>query len=343
MHHLRPSPRAIFLPGEAACSLSPSTVDLRRKVSTTAPDSEQTISTAKIGKRLSLFFPDSGYTPESVAEGVDVGDILHRPQDILLFLQTALLDEKLIEVEFDNYSRIFFTRIHDDPPSPETVENEDGSKEVVEADYRLGDYLKKMTYLVTLPVEPGIGNLHICWSKRVLMRFFTSSYAVELGVYFEEKIVVGEIPVLRVSFPGILRIVRGAREYRAKVPADVTLTVKVKGKRKRPDMLAAVSDISARGLSFALEKEQQELLQIDEKRTLTISLNGDAIVRVAATVRHVSKTRRGKGIEYICGVQFDLETRTMAAQIESLVATIQRAHLKELSDLSDKSGLTLFT
>ena len=312
-------------------------------MSTTTPDSEQTISTEKIGKRLSLFFPDTGYTPESVAEGVDVGDILHRPQDILLFLQTALLDEKLIEVEFDSYSRIFFTRIHDDPPPPETAGNEDGLGEVIKPDYSLGDYLKKMTYLVTLPVEPGIGNLHICWSKRVLMRFFTSSYAVEVGVFFEEKIVLGDIPVLRFSFPGILRIVRGAREYRAKVPADVTLIVKVKGKRKRPDMITAVADISARGLSFTVENEQQELLLIDEKRTLTILLNGDAIVRVAATVRHISKTRRGKGIEYICGVQFDLETRTMAAQIESLVATIQRAHLKELSDLSDKSGLNLFT
>ena len=59
------------------------------------------------------------------------------------------------------------------------------------------------------------------------------------------------------------------------------------------------------------------------------------------TVRHLSKVRKKGGIEYVCGVEFDLATRTLAAVVESLVASVQRAHLKDLAEKSDASGINL--
>lgn len=302
---------------------------------------EQTITIERIGSRLTTFFPDATYSLASISEALDEGDILYKLDDMLIFLQTALFDEKLVEVQFNHHSRVFFTRLLDEPPPLEIHENDDGTTELIEPPYVKGDYLKKLSTLVTLPIEPGIGNLHIRSSDQVVLRFFTSSYAVEFGVFFAETVVVRGIPALRFSFPAICRIVRGAREFRAKVPATLDLTVRVVGKRKQPSLVTKVVDISASGMSMALEKQQQELFLVDETRSLTIFLNQEAILRVAGKVRHVSKIRKNAGIEYVCGIQFDLVTRSIAAQVESVVAVVQRAHLKELSELSDHSGLNL--
>ena len=56
---------------------------------------------------------------------------------------------------------------------------------------------------------------------------------------------------------------------------------------------------------------------------------------------HISRVRKKGGIEYVCGVEFDLKTRTLATAIESIVASVQRAHLKDLAEKSDASGIDL--
>lgn len=302
---------------------------------------DQTITIERINTRLTTFFPDAPYSLASISEALDSGDILYKLDDMLIFLQTALLDEKLVEVEFNGHDRVFFTRLTDEPPPLEVLENPNGTTELIEPFYTKGDYLKKLSTLVTLPIEPGIGNLHIRSSDRVILRFFTSSFAVEFGAFFAETVVIRGIPSLRFSFPAICRIVRGAREFRAKVPESLDLTVRVLGKRKQSSLVASIVDISAGGMSMALEKHQMNLLLVDETRSLTLFLNQEAILRATGKIRHVSKIRKRKGIEYICGIQFDLVTRSLASQVESVVAVVQRAHLKELSELSDHSGLNL--
>ncbi len=294
----------------------------------------------RVQKNLSLFFPDMVYTRESLEESLEIGDIFYKPTDILPFLQSALFDEKVVEVELDGMSRVYFSRIYDDLPDLVPTEV-DGETVMTEPTYKAGSYLKDMTHIISLPLEPGIGNLNIRSTRRILLRIFTTSYAVEFGTSFQDITEVRELPVLRLAFPIIGRIVRGAREFRAKVPEKLDIKVLVVGKRKQDSLTTKVVDISVSGMSFAIKKNQQEFFRVDQIRTLEFIIDDMMVVRLNGTIRHVSKIRGKKGTEYICGVKFDLVTRALASKVEGIVATVQRAHLKELYDKSVASGLDL--
>jgi hypothetical protein len=294
----------------------------------------------RVQKKLSLFFPDMVYTREIVAESLEAGEIFFKSIDVLPYLQTALFDEKIIEVELDGMSRVYFGRIHDDLPDLVPTEV-DGETVMTEPKYQPGEYLKQMSHIISLPLEPGIGNLNIRSTNKILLRMFTTSYAVELGTFFQDITTVRELPVLRLAFPVIGRLVRGAREFRAKVPEKMDLKVLVVGKRKQNSVTTRIVDVSASGMSFSIKKNQQEFFRINEVRTFEFIIDGLMVVRLNGNIRHVSKIRGKKGTEYICGVQFDLITRSLASKIESIVASVQRAHLKELSDKSMASGLDL--
>jgi len=197
--------------------------------------------------------------------------------------------------------------------------------------------------MISLPLEPGIGNVHIRHSKRIMIRMFLKNYAVELGCFYQDMVTVGGIPVLRLDFPSIGRIVRGAREFRAKVPSEYDLRILIVGKRRQGTITTKVADISASGCSFLIKKEEQFLFRVDETRTFEFIQDDMLLVRLTGTIRHVSKIRGKNGTEYVAGLQFDLVTRALAAEVERIVASVQRAHLKELSDLSEASGLDLKT
>ena len=294
----------------------------------------------RVQKRLTVFFPDTPYAIDSIDELLQTGDVFYKPLDILPYLQSALFDEKILEVEFDGMTRVYFARIHDDLPDLVPTEV-DGATVMIKPKYNPGDYLKDMTHIISLPVEPGIGNLNIRSTKRILLRVFTTAYAVELGTFFQDLTLVRELPVLRLAFPVIGRLVRGVREFRAKVPEKMDIKVLVLGKKMQDSVTAKIVNISVSGMSFAIKKTQQEFFQIDQVRTFEFIIDGMMAARLNGTIRHVSKIRGKKGTEYMCGVQFDLTTRALAAKIESIVATVQRAHLKELSDKSTASGLDL--
>ncbi len=296
----------------------------------------------RVRKRIELFFPDEIYTRATIEEAIEVSDVFIKPTDILPYLQTALLDEKILEVELDGMTRVYFSRIYDAPPPP--IEEEvDDEIILVEPDYQKGDYLKDLTHIISLPLEPGMGNIHIRYSKRIMFRMFLASYAVEIGCFFQDMTTIGDLPVLRLSFPSIGRIVRGSREFRAKVPLDHDLQVMVVGKRRQSTLTARVVDISASGVSFSIKKEEQQLFRLEETRTFEFVQDGLMMVRITGKVRHVTKIRGKDGSVYICGLQFDLVTRSLAAKVEAIVASVQRAYLKELSDLSAESGLELKT
>jgi len=310
----------------------------------TADEEKRELQLLNIKKKLSLYFPEDSYsfTKQAIEDGIASGEFMTTVADILPYVQTALFDNKILEVEIDGTTRIYFSRIHDDTPDPEEVVNESGEVELQQPDYVAGDYLKLLNHIICLPLEPGMGNLHIRNSQRVMIRFFTTTSAIELGTFFQDLALVQDLPVLRLSFPVIGRQVRGARAFRAKVPATMGFTLLVKGKKKRrPDIKTVPIDISSEGLSFEVQKEEQLLFREDEVCNIRFFLLGDMHVKVNATIRHISKIRNKKGIQYCCGVQFDLSTRSLAASIEAFVATVQRAHLKELSEKSEESGITL--
>ncbi len=295
-----------------------------------------------IQKKLALFFPEDAYTYtyQVVEDGLESGDLMIKPGNMLTYLQTALLDDKVLEVELDGMTRIYFSRIYDDLPDLEEFE-EDGEKILKEPNYTAGDYLKLLSHIICLPLEPGMGNLHIRDSKKIMLRFFTASSAIEFGTFFQELAMVREIPVLRLAFPVIGRQVRGGRAFRAKVPSTMDFTVLVKKNRHRPDIQTRPIDISVHGMAIRVKKEEQYLFNEDDVCTIHCTLDGELKVKVDATVRHISKIREKKGIQYRFGVKFDLASRALAATIEALVASAQRAHLKELSDKSEKSGISL--
>ncbi len=291
-------------------------------------------------KKLEFYFPDQVYNDSMIEESLEDGEIFFRSTEILPYLQTALLDNKILEVELDAMDRLYFGRIYDD--LPEMVQKEvDGEQVWVEPQYTAGDYLKDMTHLISLPLEPGIGNLQIRYTKKIVIRIFTSSLAIELGTSYEDMCLIRDLPVLRLAYPVIGRLVRGAREFRAKPAEDMDLQVMVMGKRKHGTIKTGIVEISARGMSFSIKRKEQDYFRLEETRTLEFVHHGMMTTRIKGVVRHVSKVRGREGTEYICGVEFDLVTRALAAEIESLVATVQRTHLKELAKKSQASGLNL--
>ncbi len=291
-------------------------------------------------EKLELYFPDKVYSDGYIEKCLKDGDVFCQDIEILPYLQTALLDNKILEVELDGMERVYFGRIYDD--LPELEEKEVGGEIVLaEPEYTTGDYLKSMAHLISLPLEPGMGNLHVRYTKKIVIRIFTSSMAVELGTSYEDMELVRDLPVLRLAYPVIGRLVRGAREFRAKPPQELDLLVMVLGKRKHGTLKTTIVDISNRGMSFAVRRKEHSQFKEGEKRTMEFVFNGMMIARLNGKIIHVSRVRGLEGTEYICGVEFELETRALVAEIEQLVAKVQRAHLQELSRLSKNSGLNL--
>lgn len=292
--------------------------------------------------KLTLFFPEvaGSYTYQAIEDGVEDGEILAKAKDILPYLQSAFFDDKVFEVELDGMTWIYFSRLHDDLPDL-VEENVDGEVVLREPDYSPGEYLKKMTHLICLPLEPGMGNIRIRNSRRVMIRVFTSTCAIEMGTEFQDLTVVRELPLLRLAFPVIGRQVKGVRAYRAKMPEDSGYTLFVEAKYKRPNMTCRPVDISFLGMSFAVTKEEQKMFRVDEVCRVRLFHGEEMKVQLTCKVRHISKVRGAKGTEYVCGIQFDIHTRVLASDVEAIVTMVQRNHLKELAEKSEELGINL--
>lgn len=299
--------------------------------------------TDDIKNRLHQLFPEETFPVSEVELALEKGDILTTKEAILPFLQTALFDEKVLEIQLDSLPRTYFSRLKDDLPDVTEGEEdaEKGSFLLEEDEYRQGDYLTVMSHIVTLPLEPGLGNLHLRHSRSIILRMFTNTYAVELATTFEELATVGDLPVLKMAYPTLARKVYNAREFRAKVPESLNFIVTIQLDEELPELETIPLDISIKGMAFAMNKDEQKIFTMERTLTLKLYVKDELQAVLDGTVKHLSKVRKKGGIEYICGVEFDLATRTLAAVVESLVASVQRAHLKDLTEKSDASGINL--
>jgi hypothetical protein len=293
-----------------------------------------------IQQQLRNFFPGQNFSEQEIEEGLEKGEIFTDKLKILPFLQTGLFDEKVLEVELDGKPRVYFSRLQDDLPD-HTEDEEEVAISSDKDEYSLGDYLTKLNHIVTLPLEPGLGNLNLRYSRFIVLRMFTNTYAVEMGTTFEDLTKVGELPVLKLSFPKLAKISRNAREFRAKVPEVMDFTVLIKMGKKLPTINTTPLDISIKGMSFSMTQDEQKLFLPDAVHSLQLHLNDQLVAGLDGTVKKLSKIRKKDGIEYICEVEFDLITPTVAAVIETTVASVQRAHLKDLAEKSDVSGIKL--
>lgn len=292
---------------------------------------------ADINRLLQQLFGDSPPSPEEVEAALARGEILVEGNLILPYLQTALLDEKVVEVQLDGLPTVYFSRLKDHPEAlAESGEEEDSSES------REGGYLEALTHLIALPLEPGLGNLHLRNSRSILLRMFTNKLAVEMATSFVELTSVEEIPVLRLAFPRVARLVANAREYRAKVPDALNIVLVVSlDDEDDTELEARPVDFSIRGLSLSVGKKEQRLFKLYQPYSLKLFVDDELLIRIDATVRHLSRLRKRNSIEYVCGFEYEFRTKTQAAVIESIVALVQRAHLKELATKAEVSGFTL--
>ncbi len=263
-------------------------------------------------------------------------------------------DESLLEVEMGNITRVFFCRVLDHPP--QEIEKESGKEtdppqepiqedvddtDIEEEKYNKGDYLNQVEHIILTPLEPAEGNYLISTSPRIIVRALTSQAAIEFCCYFREKTRVDNMSVLELTFPKVARQVKGAREYRVKVPNDLNMEIVVTRQQGRLKFTTRPMDISMTGMSLYDPMGKESSLQTDDRISFRIVVNEKRLMRLNGVVCHVTRLRDSKGLQYVFGVQFDLATRALAADVEQLVATIQRARLRELSEIEDEYGVNL--
>lgn len=291
---------------------------------------------------LYSYFPDCRLQEDTSAlQIMEGGEVLYSPEQILPYIQTVLFEEHLLELELDQSTRIFYANLLDEQPYFPGGEGDEGLL-MIDPEYETGSYLKSASSMVLTPLTPAIGNARICNSRQVIVRYFSNTTAIELGCTFDKKDIVGEVPVLRFNFPVIGRINRSYRRFRVKAVSTVDAQVFIQKKKGvNPEQNYQMVDVSGLGMAFQIAAEQQPF-EIGELIHFKVKVEGINNLDLKGNVRHISKVRDKAGYKNICGVQFDLETRALAAEIERLAAAIQRLQLREIAErTADLSGVEL--
>lgn len=300
-----------------------------------------------IKKLLQIYFPSSSYSRDELIEKIERGEILIKEEEILPYLQTALLDEKILEVELDKMPNLYFSRLQDNNPEPDDEtsppEKESEDDEIFKPTYNPGDYLLSLDHIIALPLEPGLGSLRLRQSTSVILRMFTKDYGIEMGTTFKNIARINELPVLQLAYPSILRIEKNAREFRAKVPDHQDFVVEVEKEGAPLGLNTSPIDVSRKGMGISIDKHIHRQLNLEDELFLKLYIEDELRARISSTVKHLSKVRKKQGIEYCCGVEFSLNSRTITSVMESIVASTQRAHLKELAEIASSRGIDLLS
>ncbi len=284
---------------------------------------------------LFSYFPDTKLIDKELLEKqIHAGEILSKPDQILPYLQTVFFEEHLLELQLDQSTRIFFTNILDETPGLEEAKDGDGNKIVIDSDYEIGSYLKETDSFLIAPLTPGIGNVRIRACKKVVVRFYTGTTSVELGCTFRTMETQGNNPILRLNFPEVCWINRNCRNFRVKVVWGVDAKIRITQSQNTANIqerLYRLDDVSAMGLAFQVPNEKLHF-EVGEEIRFTVKVTGISDLEIGGTIRQTRKVRDIKGYKNICGVQFDLESRSLAAQIEQMAAAIQRLQLREIAN-----------
>ncbi len=270
------------------------------------------------------------------------GGFVADANSILNYLQTAFLDEQICEVVIEGFTRTYLCKIWDAEPDIVEQVDESGTIIQVESEYSPGEYLRAKDKLFISPLESGLGNFHVVFCNKLVLRIFIGNKTVELGVHFVKRNFERDIPCLQFSFPKIGLLSSGDRVYRAKVPANIEIAVSLQIKKKRGKTFQTrPQDISAEGISLIIKKKHLEFMEVDDKRRIMISIPGLEPFQVTCSICHLSKVREKRVIQYLCGLKFDLESRAMAKKVEGIVAMVQREYLKNLAAKSEELGIDL--
>lgn len=287
----------------------------------------------EVKELLFSYFPDCRFQCDPLKlELADGGEILSSPEQIVRYMQTILFEEHLLELQLDQSTRIFFAKIVDDHPGREEYCSND-ELIIVDPHYTPGSYLKAADSIVITPLTPGIGNVAIRGAKRIVCRFFSGTHAIEFGCTFRAKDLVAGMPVLRLNFPVIGRINKSYRAFRVKSisSVDAYVIISYSDASGAGGQQHQMIDISAMGLGFEVPQEKAPY-EVGDFVEFLIDVPGIRQLTVRGNIRHISKVRDHRGYKNICGVQFDLKTRSLAADLEQIASAVQRLQLREMKD-----------
>jgi hypothetical protein len=299
------------------------------------------MSTSKILSHLKTFFPQSRYSADNLAEYVESDELDTSPASLVNTLKGALLDETIFEVQILDLKETFFCRILDNPFEMDLT-GEGGSVPEQNSDSEKGAYLQNHEHLFITPLEPSKGNyLIVAFQKtkvKMLLRIISSGNAVEMCTFFKEKNLIGDMPCLKLTFPLVAKKSSQAREFRAKVPKDMKISVTI-DRVKKKSIKTVPLNISLNGMSLIDPMERRSNLQIGEGLVCDIQIPREDPILVEATVAHVTNLRDSSGIQFCFGINFQFKNARTKSAIEKLMASVQRKHLRELSDLEARFGV----
>ena len=291
--------------------------------------------------QLKNFFPRSNYSAENLELFIENDELDIQKESISNTLKGALLDESIVEVKLQGLKEVFFCRILDNPNDVTRADN-DTDRNVEDLKYEKGSYLDTDDYLIITPLEPSMGNYLITafsGSKmQVVLKILSYGNAFELGCFFENRTLLGDMPVLKLSFPFVRKKTTGAREYRVKVPSDMKFQVTVERPRQKP-IVTSPLNISLNGMSLLDPMGRNTNLKVGEKLLCDLQIPKEDPVLVEASVVHVTRLRNVKGLQHCFGVQFNFTKPITRSSIEKIVTLVQRRHLRELSEIEDTFGV----
>jgi PilZ domain len=104
------------------------------------------------------------------------------------------------------------------------------------------------------------------------------------------------------------------------------------------EIVYPIIDLSPNGLCFAYD-ESISKFQLGDHLHLTLDDEMEEEIEVGVNIRHLARMRLKKGKISICGVQFDLKSRSLAAQLESRFAALQRIFIRSLKERSSGQSI----
>ncbi len=296
---------------------------------------------SQILTQLQIFFPMIKYTSENIHTYVESDKLDISEKSLANTLKGALLNESIVEVELYDFEQVFFCRILDNPfPDAEPESHDDLN--LKQTNHETGSYLDSHDSLIITPLEPSMGNYFISILTQskvpVLLRIVSSGDAIELGCFFEQRASVGNMPVLKLTFPLVARKTSSAREFRVKVPRGMKFTVTVERPKKKT-ITTTPLNISHNGMSLIDPMGRRTNFQIGQKVVCDLQIPNEDPILVEASIIHVTNLRDSIGIQHCFGVKFNFTKPAVKSSIDKIVALVQRKHLRELADIEEQFGV----
>ncbi len=257
-------------------------------------------------------------------------------------LQTTLLDEEVVELQLQDRSRTFFTRLIDKLPPLEEFTDEDGSIILQEPKYLEGSYLQQHQMVLVAPLEPVSGNILIRRSQQVFFRIPIGTNSLDCESRFLGIETVRGTPFIALAFPASGMELSQRRFYRAKTLTKLLSQVTVY-LPNNDFAICPLIDIGINGLSFE-NPWPPGLLLPGSPVTIQFEKLNLPDSRLFAVVRNHITCRKTKDCQIVssrCGIQFSVEDLSVARQLERTVAEIQREHLRFLKERADEAGIDL--